>query len=144
MYANIQENLVKQHGASAAELAACGMGVASVLFGLMAVPDSGTHAGLHRVVTEPSVLLALLLFTIANVIGSVSGLNLVAHFGAASAGFASVVAKSVSLGVLLVLFPRKVPPTTFVGIALVFGAVVLTSAVTVRWPAASCALRCGC
>jgi drug/metabolite transporter (DMT)-like permease len=144
MYANIQENLVKQHGASAAELAACGMGVASVFFGLMAVPDSGTHAGLHRVATEPPVLLALLLFTIANVIGSVSGLNLVANFGAASAGFASVVAKSVSLGVLLVLFPRQVPPTTFVGIALVFGAVVLTSAVKVRCLATSCALRYRC
>lgn len=126
-YANVQEQVVRAHGAQPSELAACGMGFAAVLFFAVTIPDADSRAGLWRVVTEAKVAGGLALFAAANVLGAVCGLRMVASFGASAAGFSSIIAKTTALAALLILFPRDVPVKTLVGAGLVFMAVVLAS-----------------
>lgn len=126
-YANVQEQVVRAHGAQPSELAACGMGFAAVLFFAVTIPDADSRAGLWRVVTEAKVAGGLALFAAANVLGAVCGLRMVASFGASAAGFSSIIAKTTALAALLILFPRDVPAKTLVGAGLVFMAVVLAS-----------------
>lgn len=126
-YANVQEQVVRAHGAQPNELAACGMGFAAILFFAVTVTDADSRAGLWRAATEMKVAGGLALFAAANVLGAVCGLRMVASFGASAAGFSSIIAKTTALAALLILFPRDVPLRTLVGAGLVFFAVVLAS-----------------
>jgi hypothetical protein len=134
LYANTQEQLMWQFASNVAEINACSMGIAALLFCVSALFSGDLVKGFLQAYSNADLLPWLAMFLLANFAATWSALELMRVIGAASTGFTSAVCKALNIAVNYAIFPKAIYPMQVYGMTMVIGAVMLVTTSSSRAP----------